>query len=157
MNKDVTERLNRMIDKVEVTLANEGESDVATGELLALLHATRAEINAVHRREEVRFCEEDEILTENGALQNKVDAITAIVQAEFCYWRTSDAEHSGTDDFDLIAMGCMSACANIISALHGHLAPWHPGYEPKQNAADLVAADDEPGDEETEAAINCQS
>ena len=52
-----------------------------------------------------------------------VEQAALIVMAEFEYWKKAG---------DVSAMG---ACGNIYAALTlGLMAPWHPGYEEKQQA-----------------------
>jgi hypothetical protein len=51
--------------------------------------------------------------------------IREIVMAEYRYWRTA-AEKGEHDEVEWIAAGCMAASANILCAIYGHRAPWHP-------------------------------
>jgi hypothetical protein len=53
------------------------------------------------------------------------EEIEAIVLAEYKYWRAAAAK-SDDDTVEWIAAGCMAATANILCAIHGHQAPWHP-------------------------------
>ena len=43
--------------------------------------------------------------------------IIAIVLAEFTYWKEADIDQS---------IGGMGAASNILAAIKGHRAPWHP-------------------------------
>lgn len=44
-----------------------------------------------------------------------------IVLAEYQYWRAVTEP-----DVEWFAAGCMAACSNILAAMGGHRAPWHP-------------------------------
>lgn len=59
------------------------------------------------------------------------EEIEAIILAEFAYWREAP------DNIAMNAMGAMSATANILCAIHGHRAPWHPKAAPDFTAAAL--------------------
>lgn len=54
--------------------------------------------------------------------------IEAIVVAEFRYWRSACSED---EHVTCMEMGAMGACANILAAIHGHPASWHPTLEPE--------------------------
>lgn len=53
------------------------------------------------------------------------EEIKAIVLAEYTYWRDVSAQ---TED-ETVSFGAMmtaAGCANILAAMFGHRAPWHP-------------------------------
>lgn len=49
-----------------------------------------------------------------------LEDVAAICLAEYKYWRES------SESVALQAMGAMGAAANILCAIQGHRAPWHP-------------------------------
>ncbi len=58
-----------------------------------------------------------------------VQEIQEIILAEYRYWRDA-AKTSDEDTVEWIAAGCMAASANILCAIYGHRAPWHPPVKP---------------------------
>ena len=46
-----------------------------------------------------------------------LNGIVKIILAEFSYWKEADVDQS---------IGGMGAASNILAAIKGHRAPWHP-------------------------------
>ena len=59
-----------------------------------------------------------------------VAEIDEIAMSEFKYWRNAPDSNTGSAATDAIAdamsMGAMGAASNLIAAIHGQRAPWHP-------------------------------
>lgn len=49
------------------------------------------------------------------------EEIIAIVRAEYEYWKKSPGD---------IGISAVGACANILAAIEGFRAPWHPKFDP---------------------------
>lgn len=50
-----------------------------------------------------------------------------VLLAEYSYWHNTDV--TGDVDQQAIAIGAMGAVSNVLGALAGHPAPWHPGQK----------------------------
>ena len=65
------------------------------------------------------------------------EEIEAIVMAEYKYWRDAFPDNEDLM-LDAITMGATGACANIIGAIHGHRAAWHPQQLPSLSPQPLA-------------------
>ncbi len=58
-----------------------------------------------------------------------VAELEAIIKAELDYW--NHAECDGNTTLEAMSVAAVGACSNIISAIHGWRAEWHPQPERK--------------------------
>jgi hypothetical protein len=55
-----------------------------------------------------------------GEPAKNMEEVRAIVLAEYRYWSTAP------ENVQMQAMGAIGAAANILAAINGFRAPWHP-------------------------------
>lgn len=75
-------------------------------------------------KKELAFCT-------RGDPAQTVEEVSAIVLAEFDYWKDSNT---------VPAIGAVGAAANILAAIHGARAPWHPKQKATHNDTDSTAS-----------------
>lgn len=59
--------------------------------------------------------------------------VEAIINAELHYW--NNAECDGNTTLEAMSVAAVGACSNIIAAIHGMRAEWHPQPERKDGAS----------------------
>lgn len=64
-----------------------------------------------------------------------------LVLAEYKYWRDAEVRDDGLD-LAQICMGATGACANIVAAVYGRRAPWHPPIVSQVTTLDEKAIDE---------------
>ena len=56
--------------------------------------------------------------------------IRELVMSEYAYWREASEKENADEAASNIALGAMGATSNLIVALFGHRASWHPKPQP---------------------------
>jgi hypothetical protein len=62
------------------------------------------------------------------------DQIRALLLAEFTYWQTASEK---SDELAVISIGALGAVSNVLAAMEGHPAPWHPQPAPQPRGEEL--------------------